>query len=224
VLERSRGALGKRVDEIAPVGPVVDVGAGDGTLVRALVAAGREANGLERGDGELAALSNPVAAVVFWHSLEHLRAPRAAVRAAARLLVSGGVVFIAVPNASSLQAQVFGDEWLALDLPRHLVHLPARTLLDGLAGDGWKLERVSYTRGGQTVFGWLHGLVGRLPGSLDLYQSIRSAQARSHPVSWRQRALALAAATVLLPIALACAAVECLLRRGGTVYVEARRV
>ena len=70
-----------------------------------------------------------VAAIVFWHSLEHLPAPgRRDRRRAQRLPARGGALLVAVPNSDSLQARVFGDRWFHLDLPRHLVHLSARAL------------------------------------------------------------------------------------------------
>ena len=49
---------------------------------------------------------------------------------------------------------------------------------------------------------------------------LRRAAGRSR---MRQRALALAAAAVLFPIAAAATVLEVAMRRGGTVYVEARR-
>ena len=88
---------------------------------------------------------------------------------------------------------------------------------------GLTVTRVSHWRGGQMLFGWLHGLVGTLPGEPDLYDAIRRPEARSRPLSHRRRALALAAAAVLFPIAAAATALEVAMRRGGTVYVEARR-
>ena len=232
LLRRSRAALARRIDSVVPRGLVVDVGAGDGALVRAVAATGRDALGLERSvdsadadsgliqEGDLEGLSSPCAACIFWHSLEHLREPRAAVRRAAHLLVPGGRLFVAVPNYASLQARVFGDRWFALDLPRHLVHLPAPALIEGLRADGFVVERVSYWRGGQVVFGWLHGLVGLF--GLDLYQAIRSPVAHSHPIGLGRRFAALAAALLFAPAAACAAAAEIALRRGGTVYVEAR--
>ena len=38
---------------------------------------------------------------------------------------------------------------------------------------GLNVERVSSVRGGQIVIGWLDGLVGALPGGLNLYQALR---------------------------------------------------
>ena len=161
--------------------------------------------------------------MVFWHSLEHLREPGAALAHAARLLAPGGVLVVAVPNAGSVQARLFGDRWFALDIPRHLVHLPAPALLERLRELGLSTERVSYLRGGQSVFGWLHGLVGSLPGAPDLYDAVRRPEARSAQLSRSRRLGTLAAGAALLAPAALAAGAEALARRGGTVYVEARR-
>src|SRR5207302_9752064 len=48
VLHRTRGLLARRLDRIAPPGPVLDVGAGEGVLLDALRRRGREAVGLGR--------------------------------------------------------------------------------------------------------------------------------------------------------------------------------
>jgi hypothetical protein len=174
--------------------------------------------------GDIAELEGPWAAIVFWHTLEHLRASGASLEHAARMLAPGGVLVIAMPNSNSLQATAFGDRWLALDLPRHLVHVPASALIGALHKAGLRIERVSHLRGGQSVFGWLHGLVGSLPGRIDLYDAIRRPAARRRPITSACRKAALIAAALLLPVAASCAALEAALQRGGSVYVEARRV
>lgn len=230
ILRRTRGRLSKRIDQIAPPGPVLDVGAGDGALLTALRAVGRDASGLERRgggpgirEGDLSEEEGGAcAAIVFWHSLEHLPRPGAAIDVVATLLRPGGVAIVAVPNSASLQARVFGDRWLALDLPRHLVHLTAAALLERMRAAGMRVERVSYLRGGQVVFGWLHGLVGLLPGSPNLYDAIRRPPARSAPMAATRRCSVLFAAVLLLPVAAIASLLEVALRRGGTVYVEAR--
>lgn len=230
LLRRTRGQLAGRLARIAPPGTVLDVGAGEGVLLDALRARGRKAIGLERVSTradvhalDLEELDERFAAIVFWHSLEHLPAPSRALRRAAELLLPRGVIVIALPNAGSLQAKVFADDWLALDLPRHLVHLPADALLARLSALGLQVERVSHLRGGQVVFGWLHGLVGMLPRVPDLYDALRRPAARQQAVDSRGRAVALAAAAVMLPAALALAGLEAALRRGGSIYVEARK-
>jgi SAM-dependent methyltransferase len=231
ILKRSRGALARRLAEIAPAGPVLDVGAGDGTLLDALRRHGREAIGLElvatRPDiraQDIAEIEDAsFAAIVFWHSLEHLQRPAEALTRAAELLAPGGVLVVAVPNSDSLQARLFKDRWLALDLPRHLVHLPAATLLRRLDELGLRTTRTSHLRGGQVVFGWLHGLVGTLPGHPDLYDAIRRPDARRAGMTGARRAGTLAAGAALLPLAAAGALLEAAARRGGSLYVEATK-
>lgn len=230
ILRRTRGRLARRVDDVAPPGPVLDVGAGDGALLDALAARGRHSLGLERETtrpdiraAELSEIDGTWAAIVFWHSLEHLPNPADNLERAATLLAANGLLVIAVPNAESLQAVVFGNRWLALDLPRHLVHLPPGALIDRIRSLSLEVERISYWRGGQVVFGWLHGLVGTLPGHPDLYDAIRRPAARRRPMTPRRRIMTITAGALLVPFALAAAAAEISLGRGGTIYVEARR-
>jgi SAM-dependent methyltransferase len=232
LLRATRGRLARRIDRISPPGPVLDVGAGDGALLEALRRRGRVAEGLEReGDGRAGVRAGDVAdeppghwaAIVFWHSLEHLPAPGAAIDAAARALLPSGVLIVAIPNAASLQARLFGRRWLAIDAPRHLAHITAAALLARLHADGMTLLRTGQLRGGQVVFGWLAGLVGSLPGHPDLYDAIRRPAARSRRLTDAHRATILALGAALLPVALLATAVEVLTKRAGTVYVEARR-
>jgi hypothetical protein len=207
------------------------VGAGDGTLLDALSKCGRDAVGLERHaahpevrEAEVIEIEGEWAAIVFWHSLEHVSSPGAAIDHAVSILAPHGLLAVAVPNIASLQARLFGDRWLALDLPRHRVHLTTGALLRRLRALGLRIERVSYVRGGQVVFGWLHGLVALLPSHPDLYDALRRSEARRTRMSPGARAVALGAGVLLLPLAVVGAAAEVALRRGGTVYVEARRV
>ena len=103
--------------------------------------------------GDLRDVDERWAAIVLWHSLEHLRDPGDVVAPAAGLLAERGVLVMAMPNAASLQARAFGDRWFALDLPLHLVHVPAAALVGRLEALGLRVERVSHARGGQIAFG-----------------------------------------------------------------------
>ena len=229
LLHRTRARLARRVHALAPPGPILDVGAGEGALLDGLAELGREAIGLERESTrpdvlarELEHVEGEFAGVVMWHSLEHLPRPGKALEHAASLLAPRGVLVLALPNHDSLQARVFGDRWFALDLPRHLVHVGAAAVVARLRELGLEVERVSHVRGGQVLFGWLHGLVGAALGGTSLYDAIRRPEARAQPLSAGRRAAALAAAVALLPAAGACSLLEVALRRGGTVCVEAR--
>ena len=231
VLSWSRRRLAHRLDEIAPEGPILDVGSGPGVLLDELGALGRPATGLERQstrpdvlEAEVGDVTGDWAGVVFWHSLEHLPAPRVALEEATALLVPDGVLVLAVPNTESLQARAFGGKWFARDYPRHLVHIPRASLLATLTSLGLKPSRVSGWRGGQVLFGWLHGLVGAVPPHLSLYDAIRRPEARERALSPAARLLALVIAVPALPVAALMTVIEIVLGRGGTTYVEAFRV
>jgi len=232
VLARTRSTLATRLNRVLPAGPVLDVGAGDGTLVGAFRKQGREAVGVDpyyQGTSphiravELEDMTGSWSAVVFWHSLEHVRRPVRSLRHAASLVAPGGMLVVAVPNAASIQARLFGDQWLALDLPRHLVHITPNALLSQLEELGFTIERVSYLRGGQVLFGWLHGLVRQLPGRPDLYDAIRRNEAQQNSQSAARRLYALTAGVVALPVGLVGTAIELATKSGGSIYVQARR-
>lgn len=222
-----RGGFSRRLLAIAPEGPILDVGAGEGSLVDSLRAKGREAVGLDpyshRDDlikERIDEVQGEWAGIVFWHSLEHVPDPSHQLEEAARLLAPSGVIVIAIPNPSSIQAGVFKGRWLHLDHPRHLAHIPAEPLQQRLLELGLRVDRLSYYRGGNVVFGWLHGLVGSISSDLDLYDAIRKPEARSREMSSIKRIVTIALGVTLLPVAMVASAIEVALRRGGTIYVE----
>lgn len=224
-----RKLAARAVAASAPPGPILDVGSGDGTMLAAFERAGRVAVGIERADEQV--IPKPPepaagwAAIVFWHSLEHLPQPGEAIDRAAAALAPEGVLVISTPNRASLQAAVFGDRWLHLDLPRHLSHPTPAVVKAHLERAGLEPVRTSRWRGGQNIFGWLHGLVGALPGTADLYSAIRRPVARegAAEMGGARRLATLVAGALLLPAAVIMALIEALLGRPGTIYVEARR-
>jgi len=79
--------------------------------------------------------------VVFSGVLEHLHDPLAALRRARGLLAPGGLVAVLhVPLFDAPEARLFGDRWLALDLPRHLTHFEHTTLTRLSAEAGLSVE------------------------------------------------------------------------------------
>ncbi len=115
-LERDRRVLAELAARGA-TGPLLDVGAGAGFLVRAALERGWEAMGIELSrpsrehirarvaaplyDVEIqeAPIANgTVGAVTLSHSLEHVRDPVGTLRRVREVLRPGGLVFVAVPN------------------------------------------------------------------------------------------------------------------------------
>ena len=153
LLRRTRSRLARRIDRIAPQGRVLDVGAGDGTLLDALAATGRQALGLERDvrradmrEAEVTNVDGEWSAIVFWHSLEHLRDPRCLDRPLLQPPLSAGSADRSpCPTPPVSRPRTFGDRWFHLDLPRHLVHLPAQALVERLSHRGLQRPRGSAT-------------------------------------------------------------------------------
>lgn len=140
---------------------VLDVGCGSGHAVAALRAAGLDAHGVEPDPGAVAvaraaglttvtegtlddagAAEGSWDAVRFWHTLEHVPSPSAALRRAHALLVPGGRVVIGVPNFGGLGRAAFGPDWDGLEVPRHLHHFTRSSLSRALAGAGFATIRV----------------------------------------------------------------------------------
>jgi SAM-dependent methyltransferase len=67
-------------------------------------------------------------AITAWHVLEHVPQPLTLAKWAAEHLFARGIVQATVPNLDSLQARLFGQHWLHLDVPRHLFHFTPATL------------------------------------------------------------------------------------------------
>jgi SAM-dependent methyltransferase len=105
-------------------------------------------------------------AVLFFQSLEHLREPIQALRAATRLLKPGGVCVVEVPDFDGGWRHVFQGRWFPLLVPQHLFHFTPATLSRGLAAAGLEPEArhrsMFYPVESTVSFGlWLNGLLGK---------------------------------------------------------------
>lgn len=144
-------------------GTVVDVGCGSGVHLaelrdlgwkavgvepsRTAVLRGREGFGLDIKTGTLeeAALPRGFADVVLMRMvLEHVRDPGRTLSEARRILKPGGRLIASVPNAGSAEARIFGRDWFAWDLPRHLSHFTPASLKAMLRGAGFATVRVRH--------------------------------------------------------------------------------
>jgi len=79
--------------------------------------------------------------VILFQVLEHLSDPFSALRDGAYLLAPSGVLVVAVPNAASWQARIFGRFWFHLDVPRHLQHFSPDALSRALQNVGLTVVR-----------------------------------------------------------------------------------
>lgn len=115
----------------------------------------REQFGLEVHVGELEEAKFPVAyfdAVTLWHVLEHLHDPLATLKEINRLLKDDGLLVFAIPNWHSVDARLFGEYWVGLDMPRHLYVFPRCALEELLAKSGFKMGETKCFFGGHGAF------------------------------------------------------------------------
>lgn len=113
---------------------ILDVGCGDGALLRSLALLGYESltgvdplldkasttskihlikGNLDRVEGQFDLIS-------FHHSLEHIPDQLGTLIQAAKLLTVNGSILIRIPTSDSLAFIAYGPRWVQLDAPRHL--------------------------------------------------------------------------------------------------------
>ena len=140
-------------------GRLLDVGCGNGTFARHMLARGWRVAATEidaatvdrlRTDGvdarlpadaERAGFTESFDAATCWHVLEHAADPAALARWTFAQLRPGGVFQATVPNVASGQAKLFGRRWMHLDVPRHLHHFTPVTFERLLTDAGFAVER-----------------------------------------------------------------------------------
>lgn len=215
-------------------GALLDIGCGEGTFLEAAARRGYRVTGTERGAAaehastqlevcaslEEARERAPFDVVTLWHTLEHFRSPRETLTMARSLLRPGGLVIAAVPNASGLQARVFGSRWFHLDVPRHLFHFNPRSLERLLVETGLDVQRWYHQELEYDWFGWIQSALNATffqPNTL--FQSMSG-----KPVDSAAGSLAVhyALAAAIAPAALAATALGTVTGRGGTVIAVAR--
>jgi len=91
-------------------------------------------------------------AVTLWDVLEHLPNPRAALSRIHTLLAQDGYLLFSVPNASSIDARLFGRYWIGLDAPRHMSVFTLRALRRLLGETGFRIEAAYCFYGRYTTF------------------------------------------------------------------------
>lgn len=66
--------------------------------------------------------------ITMWHVLEHVPDLNKRMEEIYRILKPGAYAFIAVPNQSSYDAEIYQEKWAAYDVPRHLYHFTNQTM------------------------------------------------------------------------------------------------
>jgi SAM-dependent methyltransferase len=138
---------------------ILDVGAGQGGLVRELRLAGfSRAQGIDphlpAGDGtgpdplvrrmRLDDVRGPARLIMFHHVFEHLDDPLSALRTAREIVSNDGTVLVRIPLADSAAWEEYGPDWVQLDAPRHLFLHTRRSIELLAARAGFSVREVRY--------------------------------------------------------------------------------
>jgi SAM-dependent methyltransferase len=141
-------------------GYILDIGSGTGAFASEMTQHGWQVTALEPDEGarstgkkvfgiDLEPLdgfyelpSSAFDAITMWHVLEHVHELNRYMETLKRLLKPKGKIFIAVPNYTSSDANIYKEEWAAYDVPRHLYHFSPQSMKALVDKHGMKTEKL----------------------------------------------------------------------------------
>lgn len=159
-------------------GRILDVGCGDGSLLRYLKGLGwqtygvepneiasrygREILGLNIFSGRLEAANYPQDSfdiITLFHALEHVHHPVEILKSIAGLLKKDGLLIAELPNFASFESRVFRSRWVGVAAPLHLYNFTPRTLALTLKKSGFTPVRLEFV---SPPYKYLSGYSGSL--------------------------------------------------------------
>lgn len=152
------------IEKFATRGKILEIGSSNGLLLSLLKSSGWEVQGIEPSKTsaefaqkkgiptlqvtfEDAILTGKFDVVILNHVLEHLTDPRATMQKIKQLLKKGGMVFIDVPNFSSLAAKIGGGSWKYILPHEHKWHFTPQSLSRLLEKVGFRVVYQETTSG-----------------------------------------------------------------------------
>ena len=162
--------------------------------------------------------------VTMFHVFEHLTEPRNTLKIVHRVLKAGGRLVLAVPNISSVQAKLFGPNWLHLDPPRHLFLMPEDSFARAVHELGFEIERRRYFSLKLNPYGFIQSTLNCLLAKRDvLYERFKGNKAYAPSYGKVSFILQVLAAIALLAPAIMLDVFESAIKRGATVEYTLRK-
>ena len=174
-------------------GRILDIGCGEGLFLQCMKKLGWHVTGCEiseiaadraekrlgqrihRADFESMEKENiPWDVIMLWQVLEHVPNPNHLLQEVSKHLKDDGLIVIAVPNATSWQARLFGPNWFHLDPPRHLYHMGLPHLHQLAAKVGFRVTQIHHFSLEYNPFGYAQSLLNALGFKRDaMYQKLK---------------------------------------------------
>lgn len=81
-------------------------------------------------------------AITLWHVLEHVHSLQEYMDQLKKILKPRGLIFIAVPNYTSYDADIYKESWAAYDVPRHLYHFSPTAMRKLAERHGLRIKKI----------------------------------------------------------------------------------
>lgn len=149
----------KEILDLLPVstGTLLDVGCGQGQLVKLAKQRGFTATGIDplvNVSLEKYQTRKKFNIITLKHVLEHIEKPQFFLKKIHRLLAPGGYLIVSCPNMNSLMARIFLDRWYGLRPLEHRWQFTPKTLSQVLKENNFKIEKIIVTNLWYRVPGW----------------------------------------------------------------------
>lgn len=162
VRRRTLKAKEKMIRKTANIdnGKVLDIGAGTGAFLNIMKESGWNVTGLEPdplarknassiyklelspSDLLYSIEAQSMDVITMWHVLEHVHDLHNYLRRMREIIKPSGNIFIAVPNYTSYDADIYKSYWAAYDVPRHLYHFSPQAMKKLLNKHGLELKTI----------------------------------------------------------------------------------
>jgi len=148
--------------KIIPGGKFLDVGCGSGDFLALMKSFNMDCYGVEPGryDKEVARKKqlkifngnledakypkNYFDVITLNHVLEHVPNPTKTLKELHRILKPGGTLIIGIPQSSCWAYKIFKENWVALDIPRHLFTFSKENICKYVKKEGFKIKEIRY--------------------------------------------------------------------------------